>query len=193
MSPDSSCRPPARHGRVYNSILEVIGGTPLVRLTRLAAEYGCVGEIVAKLEYLNPLSSVKDRIGLAMIEAAEADGRIGPKTVIVEPTSGNTGIALAFVCAAKGRRLILDGEAESIVSAFAECDRGIKDVDQGGLDEHAWEWLGKLKALMNTDGLELEFGKALWTLKAERLSEDEKSELSDVVNSLADWFTQADV
>ena len=107
MSPDSSCRPPARHGRVYNSILEVIGGTPLVRLTRLAAEYGCVGEIVAKLEYLNPLSSVKDRIGLAMIEAAEADGRIGPKTVIVEPTSGNTGIALAFVCAAKGRRLIL--------------------------------------------------------------------------------------
>ena len=85
-----------------------------------------------------------------------------------------------------------DGEAESIVSAFAECDRGIKDVDQGGLDEHAWEWLGKLEALMNTDGLELKFGKALWTLKAERLSEDEKFELSDVVNSLADWFTQAD-
>ena len=100
-------RTPEFRGRVYDSILDAIGATPLVKITRLAAENECRGELLAKLEYLNPLSSVKDRIGLAMIEAAETDGRIGPNTVIIEPTSGNTGIALAFVCAAKGRRLIL--------------------------------------------------------------------------------------
>ena len=94
-------------GRIYDSILETIGGTPLIRLSRLAAEAGCKAEIVGKCEFFNPLSSVKDRIGLAMIEAAEAEGRVGPDTVLVEPTSGNTGIALAFVCAAKGYRLIL--------------------------------------------------------------------------------------
>jgi len=94
-------------GRIHDSILDTIGATPLVRLHRLAAEAGCGAEILAKLEFFNPLSSVKDRIGLAMIAAAEAGGRIGPDTVIVEPTSGNTGIALAFVCAAKGYRLIL--------------------------------------------------------------------------------------
>ena len=94
-------------GRIYDSILDTIGATPLVRLARLAADAGIEAEIVAKLEFFNPLGSVKDRIGLAMIEALERDGRIGPGTVIVEPTSGNTGIALAFACAAKGYRLIL--------------------------------------------------------------------------------------
>jgi len=94
-------------GRIYDSILDTIGATPLVRLARLAADAGIKAEIVAKLEFFNPLGSVKDRIGLAMIEALERDGRIGPGTVIVEPTSGNTGIALAFACAAKGYRLIL--------------------------------------------------------------------------------------
>ncbi len=95
-------------GRVYDSILETIGATPLVRLSRLAAAHGVAAEIVGKCEFFNPLASVKDRIGLAMIEAAEAAGRLRPgKTVLVEPTSGNTGIALAFVCAAKGYRLIL--------------------------------------------------------------------------------------
>ena len=84
-----------------------MGQTPLVRLERLAREAGCGADIVAKLEFFNPLGSVKDRIGVAMIEALEAAGRIGPETVLVEPTSGNTGIALAFVCAAKGYRLIL--------------------------------------------------------------------------------------
>ena len=94
-------------GRIYGSILETIGDTPLVHLAKLSREDGCKAEILAKLEFFNPLSSVKDRIGLAMIEAAEGEGRIGPTTTIIEPTSGNTGIALAFVCAAKGYKLIL--------------------------------------------------------------------------------------
>jgi cysteine synthase A len=97
----------APRGRIYDSILDTIGATPLVRVRKLAEAGGCRAEILAKLEFFNPLGSVKDRIGLAMIEAAEACGKLGPRTVIVEPTSGNTGIALAFVCAAKGRRLIL--------------------------------------------------------------------------------------
>ena len=94
-------------GRIYDSILDTIGATPLVRIKRLQAEFGVKADILAKLEFFNPLSSVKDRIGLAMIEALEAAGTIGPNTVLVEPTSGNTGIALAFVAAAKGYRLIL--------------------------------------------------------------------------------------
>jgi cysteine synthase len=94
-------------GRVYDSIVETIGATPLVRLHRLAEEAGAKADILAKCEFFNPLASVKDRIGVAMIEAAERSGRIKPGTVLVEPTSGNTGIALAFVCAAKGYRLIL--------------------------------------------------------------------------------------
>jgi cysteine synthase A len=94
-------------GRVYGNILETIGATPMVRLSRLAAHHNVAAELVAKCEFFNPAGSVKDRIGLAMVEAAERDGRIGPETVLIEPTSGNTGIALAFVCAARGYRLIL--------------------------------------------------------------------------------------
>src|SRR5579864_5601586 len=94
-------------GRVYDSIVETIGATPLVRLHRLAREAGAKADILAKCEFFNPLASVKDRIGVAMIDAAEAAGKIKPGTVLVEPTSGNTGIALAFVCAARGYRLIL--------------------------------------------------------------------------------------
>jgi cysteine synthase A len=94
-------------GRVYGNILETIGATPMVRLSRLAAHHNVAAELVAKCEFFNPAGSVKDRIGLAMIEALEAENQIRPETVIVEPTSGNTGIALAFVCAAKGYRLIL--------------------------------------------------------------------------------------
>lgn len=93
--------------RICDSILDTIGNTPLVRLSRLAAESGIDAEILAKLEFFNPLGSVKDRIGLAMIEALEREGRISKDTVLIEPTSGNTGIALAFVAAAKGYRLIL--------------------------------------------------------------------------------------
>jgi len=94
-------------GRIYDSIIDTIGGTPLVRLHRIAEQRGVKAEILAKLEFFNPLSSVKDRIGYSMIEAAEQSGKIDKNTVLVEPTSGNTGIALAFVAAAKGYRLIL--------------------------------------------------------------------------------------
>ena len=91
--------------RIFSDITKTVGNTPLVRINRMAE--GMAGEVVAKLESFNPLSSVKDRIGVAMIEAAEAAGLIDKETVIIEPTSGNTGIALAFSCAAKGYRLIL--------------------------------------------------------------------------------------
>ena len=95
-------------GRIYDSITQTIGNTPLVRLDKFAAEKGVKAQIIGKLEFFNPIASVKDRIGLAMIEALEAQGRIRPgKSILVEPTSGNTGIALAFAAAAKGYRLIL--------------------------------------------------------------------------------------
>ncbi|MDF1608342.1 cysteine synthase A [Hoeflea sp. YIM 152468] len=95
-------------GRIYNSIIDTVGDTPIVRLGKLADADGVKAELLAKLEFFNPIGSVKDRIGVAMIEALEAEGRITPgKTVLIEPTSGNTGIALAFAAAAKGYRLIL--------------------------------------------------------------------------------------
>jgi cysteine synthase A len=95
-------------GRVYDSIAETIGHTPLVRLSKITAAAKVRADILLKLEFFNPLSSVKDRIGVSMIDALEAQGRIKPgKTVLVEPTSGNTGIGLAFVAAARGYRLIL--------------------------------------------------------------------------------------
>ncbi|MCK9550020.1 cysteine synthase A [Aquamicrobium sp.] len=105
--PETPIKAPGR-GRIYDSITQTIGDTPLVRLDRFAAEKGIVARLVAKLEFFNPIASVKDRIGVAMIEALEAEGRIAPgKTTLIEPTSGNTGIALAFTAAAKGYRLIL--------------------------------------------------------------------------------------
>ncbi len=95
-------------GRIYESITDTIGHTPLVRLKRLAAEKGCRANLLAKLEFFNPMSSVKDRIGVNMIDSLEASGRIVPgRSTLVEPTSGNTGIALAFVAAARGYRLVL--------------------------------------------------------------------------------------
>ncbi len=94
-------------GRVFGSILDTIGATPLVRLPRLTEKEGLHADILAKLEFFNPLGSVKDRIAYAMIEEAERSGKIIPGTVLVEPTSGNTGIGLAFIAATKGYRLIL--------------------------------------------------------------------------------------
>lgn len=94
-------------GKVYENIVETIGDTPLVKLNAVAKNAGAVANVMAKIEFFNPLSSVKDRLAYGMIEAAEQAGKIGPKTIIVEPTSGNTGIALAFICASKGYKLIL--------------------------------------------------------------------------------------
>ena len=110
-TPDASNEAPryrrSGRGRIYDSVLDLIGDTPLVRLPRLTAELKPKGEVVAKLEFFNPLSSVKDRIGVAMVEALEARGLIKEGSTIVEPTSGNTGIALAFVAAARGYKLVL--------------------------------------------------------------------------------------
>src|SRR5919197_565770 len=95
-------------GRIFDSITETIGDTPLVRLSRLPEMKGVKANILAKLEFFNPIGSVKDRIGVSMIEAMEASGKIAPgKTTLVEPTSGNTGIGLAFAAAAKGYKLVL--------------------------------------------------------------------------------------
>jgi cysteine synthase A len=97
----------AGRGRIYDSIIDTIGDTPLIRLPRLTAELKPKGEVLAKLEFFNPLASVKDRIGASMIESLEAQGLLKPGSTIIEPTSGNTGIALAFVAASKGYPLIL--------------------------------------------------------------------------------------
>jgi cysteine synthase A len=105
VSPDKT-RKPGR-GRIYNSITETIGDTPLVKLDKLAKAHGSKATILAKLEFFNPIASVKDRIGVAMIDAIEASGKLTKDTVLIEPTSGNTGIALAFVAAARGIRLVL--------------------------------------------------------------------------------------
>lgn len=103
LKPDAEVR-----GRIYDNILQTIGATPLVRLPNFTAQYDLQADILLKLEFFNPIASVKDRIGFAMIEAAERAGKITPgKTTLIEPTSGNTGIALAFVAAAKGYKLIL--------------------------------------------------------------------------------------
>ena len=104
---DSAPSPNTR-GRLYGSVLEIVGNTPLVRLPRLEAAETLAARLALKLEFKNPLGSVKDRIGLAMVETAEREGLIAPgRSTLVEPTSGNTGIALAFVAAAKGYKLVV--------------------------------------------------------------------------------------
>lgn len=106
-SSSSGAHAPGR-GRVFDSITDTIGDTPLVRLDRIAKEKGVKAHLLAKLEFFNPIGSVKDRIGVSMIDAMEREGKIKPgETTLVEPTSGNTGIALAYVAAARGYRLVL--------------------------------------------------------------------------------------
>src|SRR5205809_471697 len=105
-SPVADAPQPGR-GRVFDSITDTIGDTPIVRLNRLPRMNGARAQVLAKLEFFNPIGSVKDRIGVSMVDAMEANGSIGPSTVLIEPTSGNTGIALAFVAAARGYKLIL--------------------------------------------------------------------------------------
>ena len=104
---DASRHRKSGRGKVYGSIIDTIGDTPLVGLPRLSAELAPKATVLAKLEFFNPIASVKDRIGVAMIEALEQAGKLKPGSIIIEPTSGNTGIALAFVAAAKGYKLIL--------------------------------------------------------------------------------------
>ncbi len=99
--------PTPPRGLIYNDITETIGGTPLVRLSKFAKDTGVYANILAKLEFFNPIGSVKDRIGVGMVDALEQSGQLKPGGTLIEPTSGNTGIALAFVCAARGYNLIL--------------------------------------------------------------------------------------
>src|SRR2546421_4298562 len=143
-------------GRIFNDITETIGGTPLVRLNRVIPKGGAT--VLAKCEFFNPLSSVKDRIGVAMIEAAEREGKIDKETVVIEPTSGNTGIALAFVCAAKGYKLILTMPesmsverrrllkalgAEVVLTPAAEGMRGSINKAEALLREHKKSFMPK--------------------------------------------------
>ena len=104
--PQPTAHRPGR-GRLFDSITDTIGDTPIVRLNRLPQQHGANADIYVKLEFFNPIASVKDRIGVSMIDALEADGTIKPGSTLIEPTSGNTGIALAFVAAARGYKLIL--------------------------------------------------------------------------------------
>ena len=119
-------------GKIYDDITQLVGNTPLVRLKRVGKELP--GQVLVKLESFNPLSSVKDRIGLNMIAAAEASGRITPETVLVEPTSGNTGIALAFVCASRGRREgFLQRALNALQSEFSTSEHSIFVLHGGRL------------------------------------------------------------
>lgn len=140
--------------QIFANLAESVGNTPLVRLGRIGGN--CAAEVVAKLESANPLSSVKDRIAVAMLDAAEADGLLTPKTTVIEPTSGNTGIGLAFVCAARGYRLILTMPesmsierrkllaylgAELVLTPGAEGMKGAIGRAEALLEENAPSWM----------------------------------------------------
>lgn len=137
---------------IHDHIWQTIGNTPLVRIPKLTAEHGIKADIVLKLEFFNPLSSVKDRLAISLIEAGEASGKINKDTVIIEPTSGNTGIGLAFICAAKGYRLILtmpesmSFERRKMLRLFgAELDLTPAEKGMGGAIARAKELAEKHK------------------------------------------------
>ena len=147
---------PPGQPRIYDHIWQTIGNTPLVRIPKLTAEYGVKADILLKLEFFNPLSSVKDRLAIALIEAGEEQGKVNKDTVIIEPTSGNTGIGLAFICAAKGYRLILTMPesmsferrkmlrlfgAEIVLTPAEKGMRGAIERAQELLKEHKNSWI----------------------------------------------------
>jgi cysteine synthase A len=139
-------------GRIYDSIAETIGNTPLVRIPKIVAEEGIKADICLKLEFFNPIASVKDRIGVSMILALEAEGKIGPGATLIEPTSGNTGIGLALVAAVKGYRLILvmpesfSIERRRLMIAYgAELDLTPRELGMKGAIARAKELAGQIE------------------------------------------------
>jgi len=172
-------------GRIYADITETIGNTPLVRLAKIGA--GLPGEVLGKAEFFNPLSSVKDRIGLHMIDVAEREGKIGPNTLIVEPTSGNTGIALAFVCAARGHRLVLTmPETMSIERRQLVAALGAEVVLTPGTE-------GMKGAIAKADELAREAGDAFIPMQFENAANPEAHRLTTAEEIWADTDGQVDV
>ena len=182
----------AGRGKVYDSILDTIGDTPLIKLPRLTAELKPKGIVLAKLEFFNPIGSVKDRIGVSMIEAMEAKGLIKPGTTIVEPTSGNTGIALAFVAAAKGLKLILVmPESMSIerrkmlILLGAQLELTPTERGMAGAVARARELLGEIKGSVMPQQFENPANPAIHRIStAEEIWNDTDGEVDAVVSGV---------
>jgi cysteine synthase A len=182
----------AGRGKIYDSILDTIGDTPLIRLPRLTAELKPKGIVLAKLEFFNPIGSVKDRIGVAMIEAMEAKGLIKPDTTIVEPTSGNTGIALAFVAAAKGLKLILVmPESMSIerrkmlILLGAKLELTPPERGMAGAVARARELLGEIKGAVMPQQFENPANPLIHRVStAEEIWNDTKGEVDAVISGV---------
>jgi cysteine synthase len=182
----------AGRGKIYDSILDTIGDTPLIRLPRLSAELKPKGIVLAKLEFFNPIGSVKDRIGVSMIEAMEAKGLIKPDTTIVEPTSGNTGIALAFVAAAKGLKLILVmPESMSIerrkmlILLGAKLELTPPERGMAGAVARARELLGEIKGSVMPQQFENPANPLIHRVStAEEIWNDTKGEVDAVISGV---------
>ena len=182
----------AGRGKIYDSILDTIGDTPLIRLPRLSAELKPKGIVLAKLEFFNPIGSVKDRIGVSMIEAMEAKGLIKSDTTIVEPTSGNTGIALAFVAAAKGLKLILVmPESMSIerrkmlVLLGAKLELTPPERGMAGAVARARELLGEIKGSVMPQQFENPANPLIHRVStAEEIWNDTKGEVDAVISGV---------
>ena len=179
-------------GKIYDSILDTIGDTPLIRLPRLTAELKPKGIVLAKLEFFNPIGSVKDRIGVSMIEAMEAKGLIGPDTTIVEPTSGNTGIALAFVAAAKGLKLILvmpesmsTERRKMLILLGAKLELTPAERGMAGAVARARELLGEIKGAVMPQQFENPANPLIHRVStAEEIWNDTKGEVDAVISGV---------